>query len=33
MCALRLRGQDEESVLTGPDLVPGLSAALLATFR
>jgi hypothetical protein len=33
MCALRLRGTDEESVLTGADLVPGLSAALLATFR
>ena len=33
MCALRLRGQDDDSVLTGPDLVPGLAEALLATFR
>ena len=33
MCALRLRGADEESVLTGTDLVPGLAEALHATFR
>lgn len=33
MCALRLRGHDEQSVLTGPDLVPGLAEALLETFR
>ena len=33
MCALRLRGADDESVLTGADLVPGLAEALLATFR
>ena len=33
MCALRLRGADDDSVLTGPDLVPGLSDALAATFR
>ena len=33
MCALRLRGHDDESVLTGADLVPGLAEALLATFR
>ena len=33
MCALRLRGADDESVLTGPDLVPGLADALAATFR
>ena len=31
-CALRMRAHDDEtSVLTGPDLVPGLSAALAAT--
>lgn len=31
-CALRLRAHDtEEDVLTGPDLVPGLADALLAT--
>lgn len=33
MCALRMRGQGEDSVLTGPDLVPGLTDAVLATFR
>lgn len=34
MCALRLRSQDSpESILTGPDLVPGLADALAATFR
>ena len=33
MCALRLRGADDESVLTGADLVPALAEALLATFR
>ena len=33
MCALRLRGAADEDVLTGPDLVPGLAEALLATFR
>ncbi len=33
MCALRLRGADDDSVLTGPDLVPGLCDALAATFR
>jgi hypothetical protein len=32
MCALRLCGADDESVLTGPDLVPSLADALLATF-
>lgn len=32
-CALRLRAHDDEtSVLTGPDLVPGLADALAATF-
>ncbi len=30
--AIRLRGE-EDDVLTGPDLVPGLSAALAATFE
>jgi hypothetical protein len=31
-CALRMRAHDDEtSVLTGPDLVPGLSTALAAT--
>jgi hypothetical protein len=33
MCALRLRGADDDSVLTWPDLVPGLCDALAATFR
>lgn len=33
MCALRLRGQDEDSVLTGSDLVPELAEALMETFR
>lgn len=33
MCAVRARGSDDDSVLTGPDLVPALSEALLATFR
>jgi hypothetical protein len=33
MCALRLRGADDDSVLTGPDLVPGLCDALAETFR
>ena len=33
MCALRLRGAADESVLTGPDLVPALCDALAATFR
>lgn len=33
MCALRLRDlADDEDVLTGPDLVPALGDALLATF-
>jgi hypothetical protein len=32
MCALRLRGADDESVLTGADLVPSLADALFATF-
>lgn len=32
MCALRLRGGDDDSVLTGADLVPSLADALLATF-
>ncbi len=33
MCALRLRAHDtDDDVLTGPDLVPGLSDALAATF-
>lgn len=33
MCALRLRGADDDAVLTGSELVPGLAEALLATFR
>jgi hypothetical protein len=33
MCALRLRAAEDESVLSGPDLVPGLCDALAATFR
>lgn len=33
MCVLRLRGEADEDVLTGPDLVPGLAAAMLDTFR
>lgn len=33
MCALRLRGDSDDDVLTGPELVPGLTDALLATFR
>ena len=33
MCALRLRGASDDSVLTGAELVPGLAEALLATFR
>lgn len=33
MCALRARGHDDESVLTGADLVPDLADALLGTFR
>lgn len=33
MCALRLRGADDDSVLTGADLVPGLAEALVETFR
>ncbi len=33
MCALRARGHDDEAVLTGADLVPDLSDALLGTFR
>ena len=32
MCALRLRGGSDDSVLTGVDLVPGLADALLDTF-
>jgi hypothetical protein len=32
MCALRLRGADDDSVLTGPELVPGLVEALTTTF-
>lgn len=33
-CALRLRAQDsDDAVLTGPDLVPGLVAALRATLE
>lgn len=32
MCALRLRGGDDDSVLTGADLVPALADALLETF-
>lgn len=33
MCAVRARGDDDDSVLTGPDLVPALAQALSATFR
>jgi hypothetical protein len=33
MCAVRARGADDDSVLTGPDLVPALAEALAATFR
>ncbi len=30
---LRMRGEDEDDLLTGPDLAPNLVAALLATFE
>jgi hypothetical protein len=33
MCALRVRGDGDEAVRTGADLVPGLADALAATFR
>jgi hypothetical protein len=33
MCALRVRGDGDEAVRTGPDLVPGLADAIAATFR
>lgn len=33
MCAVRLRGAPDEAVLTGKDLVPGLTDALALTFR
>jgi hypothetical protein len=33
MCALRVRGHGDHEVLTGADLVPGLTEALAATFR
>jgi hypothetical protein len=33
MCALRVRGEGDDEVRTGADLVPGLADALAATFR
>jgi hypothetical protein len=33
MCAVRMLGAPDDSVLTGNDLVPGLAEALAATFR